>query len=465
MLRRRHALVAASVLAAALLPTLAGVAVLRHQAPREPLEFFLPEARPGPDTDVVVVMGCTVRADQLTPYGAPTHVTPWLEGMAHQGTRFKTTIAQAPWTKPSVTALLTSQHGLVAGVTEPSPRANRRILQQGWTTLAERMAASGRTTLGASANPNADAAFGFDQGFDLWTTAAELGTRWPQKVRGADAVDRVLEQASTVEGPLYLQLVLVDTHQPDSSTPLSRLRFQERGLSRRVAGYRAMARELDQSLARLERGLGDLGRDPADILWVFVGDHGEGLFHPWHHGRAHGEMLYPSSVRVPWIMRGPGVARGHVVHGLSAQLDLAPTLGELVGLEPVAEDQGQSWAEQVSGASDHTERTSVFTDTWFRAVSRSAVYTPERYCQLDHFPASTRALDERVEARGRRRPAFVDGCCRWREDPLCEDLEPLDMEEALEDWRRESQRRAIRPENASLEDHEAEMLEELGYVD
>jgi NHS family xanthosine MFS transporter len=38
--------------------------------------------------NVVMVIGCTVRRDQLTPYGGPAHTTPLLASLAAQGTRF-----------------------------------------------------------------------------------------------------------------------------------------------------------------------------------------------------------------------------------------------------------------------------------------------------------------------------------------------------------------------------------------
>jgi choline-sulfatase len=64
---------------------------------------------------------------------------------------------------------------------------------------------------------------------------------------------------------------------------------------------------------------------------VVTADHGEAF---GEHGMSwHGVELWEELVRVPWIMRVPGVAPRRVTTPRS-QIDLAPTLLELLGLPP-----------------------------------------------------------------------------------------------------------------------------------
>ena len=96
---------------ALLVATGAALDVWRHAPARVPIASRPPAAAADARaTNVVLVIGCTARANQTTPYGAPTHVSPFLDALAREGTRFAFAIAQAPWTRPAVTTLLTSRH-------------------------------------------------------------------------------------------------------------------------------------------------------------------------------------------------------------------------------------------------------------------------------------------------------------------------------------------------------------------
>ena len=47
-------------------------------------------------------------------------------------------------------------------------------------------------------------------------------------------------------------------------------------------------------------------------------------------------QLYEEDVRVPLLVRGPGISGGQVLHEPAAHIDLAPTILDMMGL-PVAE--------------------------------------------------------------------------------------------------------------------------------
>ena len=420
VLRGLGIIVVASSIAAGL-----ALALLRQEPTRQPLEARPPSAAAdGAATNVVLVIGCTTRANQTTPYGAPTHVSPFLEEMAQGGTRFAFAISQAPWTRPAIATILTSRHASAIGLTEPGSKRNHRPLPEAVTTLGEHMHESGRATFGFAANPNASSTFGFAQGFDEYWDGSNpwhgpVKTKVPGQRVVAEALETLRSHQEKGGGPFYLQLVLIDAHLPDESSWLDEARYLAADLPRRVARYRARVNRLDAAVEALHEGLAELGYTPENTLFVFIADHGEGLAHPRHHGPAHGTHLNTSVLGVPWILRGPGVARGHVVEGIVGQIDLLPTLLGLLSLPASSEATGYDWSRQVAGESQRATREVAFAETWFGRTERSAVYTRTAQCQLDFRTALTRENQKKLQARGELgEDRFASGCFDLVSDPL-----------------------------------------------
>ena len=73
-----------------------------------------------------------------------------------------------------------------------------------------------------------------------------------------------------------------------------------------------------------------------DLLVSAIADHGESLGE--HGERNHGMLVYDATMRVPWIVRGPGIAAGTRLQSAASQLDLLPTVLDLLGVDsrPVA---------------------------------------------------------------------------------------------------------------------------------
>ncbi len=93
--------------------------------------------------------------------------------------------------------------------------------------------------------------------------------------------------------------------------------------------YRKYTEAMDEYVGRLVQTLKDSGHDK-DTLVVFVADHGDGdSSHRWS-GKV---ALWEESVRVPLILRLPGVVKAnHVSKALvSTGLDLMPTLCDFAG--------------------------------------------------------------------------------------------------------------------------------------
>ena len=99
-------------------------------------------------------------------------------------------------------------------------------------------------------------------------------------------------------------------------------------------------KSVGQLLAHLERA-GKL--DNTIVVYTsdqgfFLGDHG------WYDKR----FIYEHALRMPLLMRGPGIRKGSM-DAMVTNVDFAPTLLELAGLEPHADMQGSSFALILKG--------------------------------------------------------------------------------------------------------------------
>ena len=98
---------------------------------------------------------------------------------------------------------------------------------------------------------------------------------------------------------------------------------------RHIAEYYGMISDMDEKIGEILAVLSRMGL-AEDTIVVYTADHGLSV---GQHGLLGKQNLYDHSVRVPLILRGPGVPSGMQVDSLSHTYDVYPTLCELAGLE------------------------------------------------------------------------------------------------------------------------------------
>lgn len=101
-------------------------------------------------------------------------------------------------------------------------------------------------------------------------------------------------------------------------------------IQRHTADYYAMISHMDAQIGGVldtleRRGLAE------NTIVVYLADHGLAV---GRHGLMGKQNMYEHSVRVPFLMRGPGVPRGVTSGALAYSFDVYPTLCELAGVEP-----------------------------------------------------------------------------------------------------------------------------------
>ncbi len=293
-------------------------------------------ARPLERPNVLLVTIDTMRWDRLGAYGAKDAGTPVLDGIAARGVRFETAIAQAPLTAPSHASILTGVIPPRHGVRDNGGFA----LPDRLPTIAERYRQAGYQTAAFISGFPLDRRFGFGRGFDHYDDRLPRGgdrRRGDYVERRADATtDRALQWLGTGgrgSQPWFMWIHYFDPHTP-YEPPDDSGRFRGRPYDGEIA-------YVDVQLGRLIGELDRAGTRNRTLVLV-TADHGEAL---GEHGEdTHGVFLYDATLRVPWIMEGPGISKGVVSGVLARGVDAMPTLLDLAGISVPDGIDGRSLA-------------------------------------------------------------------------------------------------------------------------
>ena len=113
---------------------------------------------------------------------------------------------------------------------------------------------------------------------------------------------------------------------------------------------------------------------------VFTSDNGYML---GEHRKQGKHVVYEESVRVPLIVRGPGLPAGHVRGQLAANIDLAPTILDAAGVPPRLRMDGISLLPPAPDPASGGTRSLVLEYLAGR-TGYSAVRTPNGYLYAEH---------------------------------------------------------------------------------
>lgn len=284
-----------------------------------------PPAPPRPS--VLLITLDTTRADRLGCYGFAPASTPSLDRLAASGVRFAEAWSAAPITLPSHLTMMTGCTPVTHGV-----RDNGGARYDGHVpTLAARFAAQGYATAAVVSAPVLDSVWGANAGFAVYDEHFDLKA----ERSGAAATARALEIVGSLTKPFFLWVHYYGPHWPYEPPPPFAGRFKN-------DLYQGEIASVDFEIGRLLTGLEKAGKKP---IVVVAGDHGEGLGE--HGERTHGIFTYRSTLRVPFLIAGPGIPSGRVVREPVSLVDLAPTVAALAGLPPADVVDGVSLADAV----------------------------------------------------------------------------------------------------------------------
>lgn len=274
---------------------------------------------PRPRLNLLIVTLDTTRADRLGCYGYDPALTPVLDGLALQGVLFERAYATVPLTLPAHASMFTGlyppEHGIHTN--------GKNKLAAELPTLAEVLRRQGYRTGAFVASFVLDSKFGMDQGFQHYgddLTGTIHADKALHRSRSGDVV--VDEALSWLTGspqqPFFCWVHLYDPHTPYLD---HRDTFGDRFTDN---PYDAEIAFVDTQIGRLQKFLQEQNLEKQTLV-VVIGDHGEGLGE--HHERQHGQMLYNTTMHVPWIMSLPeNLPAGARFAEPVSQVDLFPTV-------------------------------------------------------------------------------------------------------------------------------------------
>lgn len=372
---------------------IAAPAILRAQPKRQRpnLLYLLADDHAG------YVMGCDGNRDAVTPN---------LDNLASEGTRFARHFCNAPVCTPSRQSFLTAQMPHLSGVSvlttplsEDKPTVAKQLKQAGYAT-----GVIGKMHFNRPGRPGL-------HGFDYCVTEDVLNREWRAAVKprpvpsdiptkpqwrpfkdparvwlNADKLPyprfagemKADYQASLAEK--YLEenrdrqfALWVSFHEPHSPfdfpvedrTRIDPKRFtpprvgpedgwqiplifrdlsedEKRGI---IAAYYTSTYFLDRSIGRVLQKLESLGL-AENTLVVYHADHGYDL---GHHGRFEKHCGYEQALRVPLLMRWPGRIRRGAVNEMTEHIDVPGTLLELLDAPALAVNHGRSLRAYLEG--------------------------------------------------------------------------------------------------------------------
>ena len=360
--------------------------------------------------NLIVILVDDLRYDTFGHMGHPFVETPHIDALASGGLRFTHAFVTTSLCSPARASFLTGQYMHHHGVVD-----NQRAMPKGLTLFPALLQKAGYRTAfigkwhmgGTASSPR--------PGFDHWVSFAGQGTYLPdghhlnvdgrEIARYAYMTDELTDYATRWIGrqtqgqPFMLYLSHKGVHGLYEPAPRHRDRYRDvafelpasvartddnhgvkpmwvhdqrnswhgvefpyHGRSRQSVGemyrhYCEMILSIDDSVGRILDALDDAGLT-RDTVLLFTSDGG----HLWgEHGLIDKRCAYEESIRIPFLLYGPStIPAGTACDALVANIDVAPTVLQLCGIDSPAGMDGRSLVPLIEKPSQ--------TDNWRAAL-------------------------------------------------------------------------------------------------
>ncbi len=365
--------------------------------------------------NVILILADDLGWSDLGCYGSDLHETPHLDKLAKLGIRFTDAYAASPVCSPTRAALMTGKHPARLGITiwregALNPPRNRRLLPPAAVadlphtemTLAKLLQLAGYLTALIGKWHLGDADYAAEtHGFDIniggthWGAPATFffpyrglfGQAKEQRYvphlefgkPGEYLTDRLTDEALRVidhakDQPFFLYLAHYAPHTPIEAKAELVKRYEEKTTPKsrhRNPAYAAMIHSLDESVGRIVERLEKHGLTDRTIIIVtsdnggYIGEYQKRRV--THNGplRSGKGSLYEGGVRVPLIVRGPGVTPAGVVRREPVvSTDLYWTILDMAGCKvkepPKGERDGLSIAPLLKDSKARLDREALY---------------------------------------------------------------------------------------------------------
>jgi arylsulfatase A-like enzyme len=332
--------------------------------------------------NVLVLLVDTLATWAVGCYGQKLPVTPHLDRLCTQGTKFENAIANANWTRPSTVSMLSSWLPGKVGISynqffglDIAPERSGFYARSPDLVPALLRGAGYRTAaLVNNLFLQGYHRYGVDVGFE---EVVDYRRHVEDTVDISDHAIRFLEEHRDERFFLLLNYNAPHVEYVPPARYASEVRRMGRTPTPQTAAYLGEVRYTDEEVGRVLAALERLGLAERTLV-VLTADHGE--VHDRPHGYrvvrtgrysrfGHAVTMYDEEVKVPMVLRQPGVIpAGKRIEAQVRLLDLAPTLLEHAGLSPSPKHQGKSFLNLVRGEAEPAERVAFIEGRMMRAV-------------------------------------------------------------------------------------------------
>lgn len=330
------------------------------------------------DCNIIVIAIDPMRADSLLSMGGARDITPNIDSLSEKGFAFTNTIAASSWTLPSAMSFMTgvypARHGIInkellgASDQEKIIPAVRKETAPSVAPLVSVFQDHGYVTGGFAGGAALAPSYGFSDGFDVYESPGDFNDIASSSASALDFIRQHKDQkffvflhGFDVHGQYKPQegfsRKYVSSQYTGSLTgdPVEQKELREQGV-RQGSVYMTPEDAMflrsiyDEKVSALDARVGDFfsAYNAMDIkrktIIVFTSHHGDEFY---EHGRIdHGMTLYDEVIRVPYILVIPDAPQGKKINHQVRNIDILPTLIDLVGL-PLPADK----TEPIEGVS------------------------------------------------------------------------------------------------------------------
>lgn len=337
--------------------------------------------------NVLLIVVDTLGASHVGTFGG-ANLTPNIDQLVTQGVRFQRAYSTAPWTKPSLASLFTSQlpsaHGVIGLNSDMSFDLK---------TMSEFLKSLGYKTMGMVSHTLIAPKRRFSQGFDSYEIV-----KFPGNVHDSITSNQVSERAiswleneKNKSGNFFMFLHYFDPHfnyqhhtefdQTSSykSKITPGLGFRElrdlvpsltaedlkylKGLYHEEVAY------TDHHIGRLMQYLKE-SQIAERTLIIFVADHGEEFLD--HGGIGHTRTLYDELIRIPLSFTLPKLISPREIHEPVSVMDVLPTIMELLGQPSDPAWEGIALTNELLGRGTRGKRSYFFSEVDFKSSAINA---------------------------------------------------------------------------------------------
>ncbi|MFH0945316.1 MAG: sulfatase [Planctomycetota bacterium] len=440
----------------------------------------------------------TLRADHLGLYGYDRPTSPFLERFAERATVVENYFAVAPYTLPTHATMLTGLFPPKHGAVDQEGLDTSRVAY-----LPVLLAREGYATGGFTASGYLSEEFGFADGFDryglvdpidrgddqikdLYRTTDDSGAQHSgpldRRRHSLGAAARWIESKREQQWFAFLHTFVTHQYRPPErdgqlfdtgargawdGVEYERLEEhnswlehppEEGDVQHLIDLYDATIHYCDRMLGQFLDHLEAEGLLKNTVV-VITSDHGEEFFE--HGGLKHSVTMYDEMLHVPLIVRLDGQTKGLRVRDPISQVDLMPTLLDIMGLDPLENTDGFSQLNLFFGERAVGRTAPLFAHVQTQVSCRESLrYGPYKIIRNELSPDVSNPAAREWELYDLRSD-------RAEQENLAQVSDPgfRNMAEHLEAVRAMIWSGAVQGRKAEISEELADQLKQLGYLD